>query len=146
MGAFVDGILLHQILQWHNLLSSVRPPKDLVDLKYNMVWDGVFHALSWSMVAVGLFRLWRAGKRSDVDWSGRAFVGALVLGWGLFNGIEGVIDHQLLGLHHVHPGQSQLAWDVAFLLFAAAQIAVGTVLIRAARKVRTEVPGLPGRA
>jgi uncharacterized membrane protein len=134
MGGFVDGIVLHQLLQWHNLLSSVRPPRDLIDLKYNMVWDGVFHALTWLMVAAGILRLWGAGNRADVPWSGRTFVGALVLGWGLFNTIEGLLDHQLLGLHHVHPGQNQLAWDVAFLLFGVAQIVAGTMLIRAARR------------
>jgi uncharacterized membrane protein len=33
LGGFIDGILLHQILQWHNMLSSVRPPIDLVGMK-----------------------------------------------------------------------------------------------------------------
>src|SRR3954447_9273234 len=54
LGGFVDGILLHQILQWHNMLSSVRPPVDLVNMKYNMVWDGIFHAFTWSMVVLGV--------------------------------------------------------------------------------------------
>lgn len=27
-----------------------------------------------------------------------------------------MIDHQLLGLHHVHPGNHQLAWDLGFVL------------------------------
>jgi uncharacterized membrane protein len=134
MGGFVDGILLHQILQWHNLLSSVRPPQSLIALKYNMIWDGGFHAVAWLMVAVGLFRLWRAGRRAEVPWSGRTFVGALVLGWGLFNSIEGLIDHQLLALHHVHPGQNELAWDIGFLLFGLGQIVAGTLLIRDARR------------
>ena len=30
LGGFIDGILLHQILQWHNMLSSRLPPTDLV--------------------------------------------------------------------------------------------------------------------
>jgi uncharacterized membrane protein len=33
--------------------------------------------------------------------SGRAFIGEMFLGWGLFNLAEGVIDHHLLDLHHV---------------------------------------------
>ena len=44
MGGFVDGILLHQILQWHNMLSGKMPPNNLVDAKVNMYWDGIFHA------------------------------------------------------------------------------------------------------
>ena len=49
LGGFLDGILLHQILQWHNMLSSVVPPIDVVSIKYNMVWDGLFHAFTWVM-------------------------------------------------------------------------------------------------
>ena len=116
LGGFVDGILLHQVLQWHNMLSSVTPPVDLVGMKYNMVWDGAFHALTWIMCAVGVALLFRAGGRSDAVWSGRLLVGSLVGGWGLFNLVEGLIDHQLLGIHHVHPAAGQLAWDVGFVI------------------------------
>jgi uncharacterized membrane protein len=116
LGGFFDGILLHQILQWHNMLSSQVPPIDLVSMKYNMVWDGLFHALTWTMCAVGVGLLFRAGRRADVAWSGRTLVGSMFGGWGLFNLVEGVIDHQLLGIHHVHPGEQQLAWDLGFIL------------------------------
>jgi uncharacterized membrane protein len=133
LGGFADGILLHQILQWHNMLSSVRPPTDLVAMKFNMVWDGVFHAFTWLMVCAGLWRLWLAGAREDVPWSGRTLLGALIAGWGLFNSIEGTIDHQILGVHHVHPGQNQLAWDLGFICLGLGQIAVGWFLIRAGR-------------
>ena len=131
LGGFVDGITLHQILQWHNMLSSVRPPLDLVSMKYNMVWDGLFHASTWLMVSLGVWRLWAAGLRGDVVWSTRTFVGSLFLGWGLFNFIEGLIDHQLLGIHHVHPGDHQLSWDLGFLGFGLLEIIGGLALVRA---------------
>jgi uncharacterized membrane protein len=137
LGGFVDGILLHQILQWHSMLSSVRPPTDLVAMKYNMVWDGLFHVFAWVMTALGLARLWSAGKRSDVPWSTRTFVGALSLGWGLFNLIEGAIDHQIMGIHHVHPGEGQLAWDLGYLALGLALIGVGCMLTRAGREDST---------
>ena len=133
LGGFVDGIVLHQILQWHNMLSSVRPPINLVEMKYNMVWDGLFHAFTWLMVALGLWRLWLAGQRADVPWSGRTLVGSLLLGWGLFNLVEGLIDHQLLGIHHVHPGEGQLAWDLGFLALGLLQIGAGWAAIHAGR-------------
>lgn len=133
MGGFVDGIVLHQILQWHNMLSSVRPPDDLVTMKYNMVWDGVFHAFTWLTTAIGLAKLWRAGHRTDVPWSTRTFVGSLFMGWGLFNAIEGVIDHQLLGIHHVHPGSGELAWDIAFIASGLVMVGAGWAAVRAAR-------------
>ncbi len=137
LGGFVDGIVLHQVLQWHNMLSSVRPPTDLVAMKYNMLWDGLFHAATWLMTAAGLARLWAAGKRPDVPWSTPTFAGSLALGWGLFNAIEGTIDHQLAGIHHVHPGENQLAWDVGFLAFGLLLIAAGLALVRAGREDRT---------
>jgi uncharacterized membrane protein len=115
LGGFVDGILLHQILQWHNMLSSVTPPTDLVAMKYNMVWDGLFHALTWIVTFVGVVMLFRAARRDDVVWSGRIFAGTMLFGWGLFNFVEGILDHFVLGLHHVHPGAHQLAWDLGFV-------------------------------
>lgn len=139
LGGFVDGILLHQILQWHNMLSSERPPTDLISMKYNMVWDGLFHALTWTMCAIGIGLLFSAGRRGDVPWSGRLLLGSLVAGWGLFNFVEGLIDHQLLGLHHVHPGDHQLAWDMGFVwLGGAGLLLAGYLIARAAR--RTSAP------
>ncbi|MDB4973233.1 MAG: hypothetical protein JWN48_1574 [Myxococcaceae bacterium] len=134
LGGFVDGIVLHQILQWHNMLSSVRPPDDLVAMKYNMVWDGLFHAVTWLMTAAGVARLWAAGRRTDVPWCTRTFVGSLALGWGLFNFVEGLIDHQLLGIHHVHPGSGQLAWDLSFLASGLLLLGAGGYAIHAARQ------------
>src|SRR5687768_7387851 len=133
LGGFVDGILLHQILQWHNMLSSHTPPTDLVAMKYNMVWDGLFHALTWIMCATGIALLFRAARRPDVPWSGRILVGSMLGGWGLFNFVEGLIDHQLLGIHHVHPGDAQLAWDLGFIAFGLAEIAGGWWAIRSGR-------------
>ena len=54
LGGFVDGIVLHQILQWHNMLSSVRPPVDMESMRYNMTFDGLFHAATWMVTALGI--------------------------------------------------------------------------------------------
>ena len=55
LGGFVDGIVLHQILQWHHLLTDEGDfPMDTVGgLEENMVADGIFHALTWVVVVVG---------------------------------------------------------------------------------------------
>ena len=135
LGGFVDGIVFHQILQWHNMLSARIPPVTLVDAKVNMVWDGLFHAAVWMMTVAGLAMLWRAGARVDVPWSGRTFLGALLIGWGLFNLVEGVIDHHLLGLHHVFEYADRHApFDLAFLAFGALLLAAGTALVRIGRR------------
>jgi uncharacterized membrane protein len=145
MGGFVDGILLHQLLQWHNMLASLMPVTDLVSSKVNMFWDGVFHAFTWLTTFAGLLLLWRAGARADVPWSGRIFAGTLIGGWGLFNLVEGVIDHQLLGLHHVRLGPNQLAWDLGFLALGALQILVGWALAHTTRRATRARGGRPLR-
>ena len=133
LGGFADGILLHQILQWHNMLSSVSPPTDLVAMKYNMLWDGLFHAFTWITTVAGLTRLWKAGARADVPWSAKTLVGGMLLGWGLFNAIEGIVDHHILGIHHVHPGSAELAWDLGFVASGVLMAVAGYLSIRAAR-------------
>ena len=133
MGGFVDGILFHQILQLHNMLSAVRPPNTLINVEINMFWDGLFHAFTWIMTAVGLALLWRAVKRTNAPLSTRTFVGSLSLGWGLFNLVEGVIDHHLLGIHHVVERPDHLLFDLAFLASGALLIALGTRLTASAR-------------
>lgn len=130
MGGFVDGILFHQILQFHNMLSGRIPNTDYVGAKVNMVWDGFFHAGVWMLTAIGIALLWRAGRRGDADLSGRLFSGALLIGWGLFNLVEGVIDHHLLQLHHVYEPAGLSGWDGLFLLWGAGMVAVGWWLCR----------------
>lgn len=135
LGGFVDGILLHQILQWHNMLSGQLPPDTLVRAKINMYWDGLFHAAVWVLTVVGLAMLWSAAGRADVPHSGRTLVGGLLLGWGLFNVVEGIIDHEILGLHHVYEyTPSHLPADLAFLVFGALLLLLGGALVRAGRE------------
>ncbi|MDB5192268.1 MAG: hypothetical protein JWQ96_1831, partial [Segetibacter sp.] len=101
LGGFVDGIVLHQILQWHEMLSNKIPNTEYVGKSVNMFWDGIFHAFCLVVVLIGVVLLWRLLSRKDVDRSGRLLAGGLLLGWGIFNIIEGVIDHHLLKLHNV---------------------------------------------
>ncbi|MRG96237.1 DUF2243 domain-containing protein [Polyangium spumosum] len=134
LGGFVDGIVFHQILQWHNMLSSILPPTNLRDMKVNMVFDGVFHAVTWVTTAIGLGLLWRGFKEDTAPRSTPTFVGALSLGWGLFNFVEGLIDHQLFGIHHVKPGPNELAWDIGFLVSGLVLGGLGWLLIRMGRR------------
>ncbi len=132
MGGFVDGIVLHQILQVHNMLSNRIPPNDLVSAKVNMTWDGYFHAGVWVLTALGLILLFRAGQRRDVPWSGKILLGSWIAGWGLFNLVEGIIDHHILGLHHVYEyTANKLPYDLAFLAGGVLFLLVGWTLIRA---------------
>lgn len=134
LGGFFDGILLHQVLQWHHLLSSAGyPPDSLANLRLNTLADGLFHLATYVFTLIGLLLLWRAARRPHALWSGRLLLGALLLGFGGFNLAEGLIDHQLLGLHHVNesaPREQWLAWDMGFLVWGAAMFVAGWRLVR----------------
>lgn len=136
LGAMFDGIVLHQILQWHNMLSNVTPPVDMASMKYNMFWDGVFHAAVWAITAAGVLWLWIVARRSEARFSHAAFGGSLLIGWGGFNLVEGLIDHHLLQLHHVRPGELQHVWDLAFLAWGGLMLAAGALLVRRASHPR----------
>lgn len=134
LGGFVDGILLHQIFQWHNMLSSTDrwARTTLEGMESNMLADGLFHLATWALVAAGVWALW-SGMRHREYASGKALLGWALAGWGIFNLVEGIIDHQILGIHHIR--DESLAWDVGFLAFGVALIVVGWLLARAGERV-----------
>lgn len=101
LGGFVDGILLHQIAQWHNMGSAILPPTTMEAMSRNMVWDGLFHGAMWVITLAGVYLLWADPHRQSRGETAGQFTGQMILGWGGFNLLEGVIDHHLLNLHHV---------------------------------------------
>ena len=134
LGGFVDGILFHQVLQLHSMLSARLPQDVLINVKISMVWDGLFHAFTWLMTVAGIAMLWHAGKRDDVPWNGKLLWGALLLGWGIFNVVEGLIDHHLLGIHHVVERLGPSVYDYVFLGSGVVLIVAGILIIRSADK------------
>ena len=129
-GGFFDGIVFHQLLQWHHMFSSVETDMTVAGLELNTLGDGLFHLLDWLFTLAGIFLLWRAGTQSS-NWSGRTLLGSILAGAGLFNLIEGIIDHQWLGIHHLRSGEAQLLWDLGFLGAGLLLVLIGYQLIRA---------------
>lgn len=132
LGGFVDGIVLHQILQWHHMLTSEGsyPKTTVAGLEANTLADGLFHASTWILATVGVWLLWRTAREHGGVGPGRVLAGWMLLGWGLFNVAEGIVDHHLLGIHHVREGANQTAWDLAFLAFGALLLIGGWLLTR----------------
>ena len=129
LGAFVDGIVLHQVLQWHHLVVARVPADDLAGLEANTLWDGVFHLVSWLVVVAGL--LWTARSRAalrPVPW--RALTGALLVGWGAFNITDQVVFHLLLGAHHIRMVEDYQLYDWGYTAIGAVLVAVGAALVR----------------
>jgi uncharacterized membrane protein len=136
LGGVVDGILLHQILQVHAMLSARLPMVSMANMKTNMLADGLFHATSWAATVVGVVLLWRALNRNlDVRPPGLGLAGYMLAGWGWFNLVEGIVNHHLLGLHQVVQVLGTSLWDWLFLASGVVLIVVGHAVGRRAALV-----------
>jgi uncharacterized membrane protein len=140
LGGFIDGIVAHQILGWHHLICTTETCQvtTVAALQAQIRQDGFFHLVTWLLTLAGIGLLFKAG-RDSTNWLGRRLAGSMLTGWGLFNFVEGLIDHQVLGIHHVRPGHpQQLLFDLLFLGSGVVLIALGAVLAR--RKFARRTP------
>ena len=112
LGGFFDGIVLHQILQWHHLLSLVDRAGDLA---WQVFWDGLFHAAMYVIAAVSLWGLWRYRSIPVPGWLVPA---TLAAGFGMWHVIDAVLVHWILEWHHIRlDTASPVLWDVGWLTF-----------------------------
>ncbi|WP_052326748.1 DUF2243 domain-containing protein [Deinococcus peraridilitoris] len=133
-GGLFDSVLLHQILQWHNVISARVVPDTVGHLRTNILADGLLSAAMVVVLGIGFALLWSASALGRMP--ARQLIGALMLGWGGFNVYDSVVHHWLLQLHHIRegPGHSELAYDLGFFLFALILLGVGAMLIRDLRR------------
>ena len=133
LGGFIDGIVLHQILQWHHMVSDLEdyPVTTVAGLELNTLADGFFHMATWFLVlggSIAAMVAWRQGRLAP-NWS--FHFGLVLAGWGIFNVVEGLIDHQLLGIHHVRDDLgAPLSWDIGFLILGVLLVRGGWLLHR----------------
>lgn len=106
LGGFVDGIVLHQILQWHHMLSSKGdyPDKTVAGPEANTLADGLFPRLDVDRGRGRNLAALAARRRVALGRERTRLLGWMLAGWGLFNLVEGLVDHEILGLHHVREG------------------------------------------
>ena len=133
-GGLADGIVLHSILGWHHLIcvsaTVYCQPSSIEQLKLENAQDGYFDLALWIVLVVGTALLFRAAHDANGAWSRRVFLGSLLAGAGLFNFLEGLVDHQILGIHHVLPGSPhQLMFDMLYLGNGLMFLAIGLWLI-----------------
>ena len=111
-----------------------------------ILFDGLFHAATYVFVVLGLIVLWRSAHRGHLWWSWKLLAGTILIGFGIFNVAEGLIDHQLLGIHHVNetvPREQWIYWDIAFLIWGAAMLAGGWLMLKAARRATARMAAEP---
>jgi uncharacterized membrane protein len=125
LGGFFDGILLHQILQWHHLLSAINGD----DVRFQVAADGYFHALMYVIAALGLWMLW-AARSNPVGMSGRLMIAGILIGFGAWHIVDAALSHWLLGIHRIRmDSSSPLFWDLLWLgLFGLLPVILGWIL------------------
>jgi len=122
-----------------------HPATTLASLQANTLADGLFHAATWVLVLAGVLLTVRAWRAESLAPPWRAHVGMLLAGWGISNLVEGVIDHEVLGIHHVRDDLgAPLGWDIAFLVLGALLVAGGLALARSRRARARPQRGRPG--
>ena len=126
---FFDGIVFHQLLQWHHMFTNVESSNTVSGLELNTLGDGLFHLVDWLLTLSGLVVLWLAIKRNDVDLSTYVFIGAFCIGAGMFNITEGILSHHIFQIHHVKPGAHQLAWDLSFIGAGIVSAIIGGIIL-----------------
>lgn len=131
LGGFFDGIFLHQVFQLHHMFSTVVTPDTVRGLRMNTLGDGIFHTVTWLAVLVGLGCLYtRVVEARGKVWGSFELWGWMLKGWGWFNLVEGLVDHQILGLHHVYASRNTLLWDMLFLASGVIFILLGWRIAR----------------
>lgn len=130
-GGFFDGILLHQVLQWHHLLLGVQSPPFL-DMRVQILADGLFHLLMYMIALAGLWSLWRGRESLDLI-AGRKLLSHALIGFGFWHVLDAFVSHWLLGIHRIKmDSPNPLFWDLLWLaVFGIVPLVVGLLLGRA---------------
>lgn len=142
LGGLTDGIVLHGVLQWHNLVSRRIGNDTLAGLRTNVFWDGVFHLSATALLVTGVLLLWRAAAGpARPAGAVRAIAGLALIGWGAFHMVDHVLFHVLLRLHDIrddaaNPGIYNWGFFVLGLVLAGA----GAALARRPPRSVTRLP------
>lgn len=126
LGGFFDGILLHQVLQWHHLLSGIEASA-FRDIRVQILADGIFHALMYVVAAIGLALLWRARHGLALPLAGRKLASAGLIGFGAWHVIDTLLSHWITGIHRIRMDSDMpLFWDLLWLVvFGIVPLVIG---------------------
>lgn len=128
LGGLADGIVLHQILQWHHLVSADEPTNTVKGLERNILADGIFHGATVIVLVIGVVLLWRASSSPGPRWS-RYAIGGTLVGWGAFHVVDEILFHLILDLHHIRMVDNYLAYDLGFTAVGLLLVASGVALL-----------------
>ncbi|WP_207540604.1 DUF2243 domain-containing protein [Sabulicella rubraurantiaca] len=140
LGGFFDGILLHQVLQWHHFLSLV-PGEAWQTQRAQILADGLFHIATYLLTLLSLWLLWRA-RTGLAAVGGRLIVGAALLGFAIWQFSDVVLFHWIVGIHRIRVDvPNPLLWDLGWLVVTGVP-----PLLLGAWLFRRRGPGMRGPA
>jgi uncharacterized membrane protein len=110
---------------------AAYPPTTVAGLRVNTLADGLFHVGAWVLTLAGIISTVASWRRNHLAPRWSSLVGMMLAGWGIFDVVEGLVDHHLLGVHHVRDDLGgPLAWDLGFLAFGLLLVVAGWTLQR----------------
>lgn len=119
--AFFDEAVFHQLLSWHHFY-------DLSTTKVGLISDGLFHALSWFATIAGLFLF--ADLRRKRTYIRERWVGGILLGAGIFQLYDGIIQHKLMSIHQIRYVDNVIVYDIIWNVIAIILILLGLKFIK----------------
>ena len=123
--AFIDETVFHQLLHWHHFY-------DKSTLAVGLISDGLFHAFSWFATVASLFIV--AYLRKLRAWDKRRWLGASVLGAGVFQLYDGIIQHKIFRLHQIRYDVEIFYYDLVWNVLAIFMILIGWGLLKPKQK------------
>lgn len=128
LAAILDVVVFHHILQTHHLLSSLYDPGTHAGLQRNIYYDGLFSLGMVGVMLVGGSLLWWGVNRSSYRLSTLAVAGSVLLGMGVFNTYDGIVDHYVLDIHDVVHGTT--LWNPPWVVVSLVLFGVGGLLLQ----------------
>ncbi|MFD1030017.1 DUF2243 domain-containing protein [Metaplanococcus flavidus] len=123
--AFGVGTVFHQLLQWHHFY-------DLSDEASGIFSDGILNLVAWIVTVSGLFLLSGLRKRKAL-WPKR-WVGAALMGSGIYLLFDGLVIRKLLSLHQIRYGFEILPYDLAWNISGAIFFLTGLFMVLQTKK------------
>lgn len=128
--SMIDLFIFHLALHWHHFY-------DLSTTEVALTVDGFFHAFGWFITIWGLFLLADVRRRAEVVWA--RWTGAVLAGVGLFQLLDGVLNHKILGIHQIRYNVDLLLYDVVWIGSAVIVLLLGAFVLWRTRHARARV-------
>ncbi|KGR76012.1 DUF2243 domain-containing protein [Ureibacillus manganicus] len=128
--AFIDETIFHQLLHWHHFYDKSTTSVGLVS-------DGLFHAFSWFATVAALFMVGDLRRRNS--WQKKRWFGAYILGAGVFQLYDGIIQHKLMRLHQIRYNVEIFYYDLVWNVIAAIMIVIGLTILKSAKETKVKV-------